>query len=134
MQTEDRGHRYWWRAEKPDVDRVHETVIPYAQYLRQQSLSMNWRDRVYESIYEDERFARSDAYADARERLRASGFTASTLNVTRSILDTIVARVGKRHPAIKVNATDVNYALKRKSRRLGRFLVAEQQDMNVAMM
>lgn len=126
MTDADRTQRYWFKT--PKSKPVHDQLVKYGQYLRQQSAPMNYRDRVMEMVYEEDRITQASG-VNWKDILRAVGHTGAALNVTQRIIDTLAARVGKRRPAIKVKATDADYSLKRKARDLSRFIIGEQEDM-----
>lgn len=78
-------------------------------------------DLVHEAIYEDRPLgASSDVSASAYLRREASA--PANLNITRSMVDTVVARLGKRRPMPCISADDAGYSEKRFAQRASRVL------------
>lgn len=128
---ENLSTRHWWKFDESDKELAHGAIVAHGKALREISARERWLDRIYEGIYENRVLAASGPYREALSLLRQSGFTAARLNVSRSIVETLVAKIGKKKPAIKTKALDVDYSFKRRARNLSRFVRGKQEDMEI---
>jgi hypothetical protein len=111
---------YWWKA--PVGQPVHEKVVKLGQWLRSLYISFHHRLRMYEWLYEGSELRRSpQALAILAER----GMSSARLNVSESIIDTVVARLSKRRPMPSFVVDDASWTLKRKAKQYRKFILGE---------
>jgi hypothetical protein len=121
----------WWRA-KPGKDAtVHDKLTSYVDDEEQAASYLHWLDRIHWAMYENELMTEGGNYARALASLRRHGFTSSKLRVAQSIVDTVVSKLGKRHPAIKVNPSNADWSLKRKGRQLTKWIRGKNQELEL---
>lgn len=111
---------YWWKTglrEKP-----HSDLWSHVSALREYRIRESWKDRTWEQLYENELYSSGGPYAAALTQLARYGFQAARLNVTRSVVDTLVAKIGKRPPAVKATPDAAKYKLRKKAKGLTRFI------------
>lgn len=115
------ANEFWYKA--PKGAPVHERVVPHGQWLRNLYRSAHNRDRVHERLYDGVDLRRGTS--NAIQALSERGFSAARLNVSKSVVNTVVSRLSKNRamPSIKVN--DADWSLKRKSKRYREFILSE---------
>lgn len=106
------SHNQWWKEDAEGDD-----LVKMVSWAEDAASGQYWKDIVHESIY-DSRMISGGDYSSSLELLRQSGFSAAKLNVTRSIVQTIVSKLGVKRPAVKMNATDVRWSYKNLARQL----------------
>lgn len=113
---------YWFK--EPVGKPVHERVVEYGKWLRTLYMSFHRRMRMYEWLYEGSELRRSpQALAILAER----GMSSARLNVSESIIDTIVARQSKRRAMPSFVVDDADWSLKRKAKQYRKFILGEMR-------
>lgn len=117
------GNESWWRCKVGQP--VHTSVVAYGVWLRQLLRPAHKRDRVAERIYEGQSLR---GLQPALEALRYVGMPPARLNVAKSVVDTMVARLGKRRamPAFAIN--DADWSLKLQAKKYRKWLVGKMRD------
>lgn len=121
MQSDGR----YWLAPLGDDDQpapVHQSVVPWAQTLRQAWSTLAQRDWEHDVIYENRSLRSSSKLLPGLRLLAASGFDTSRLFVTTSIVDTFVARISKRRTMPMFVVDEGEYELKQKAQDYRRWL------------
>ncbi len=108
----------WWLRRDQDT---YRKVNAHVSTLEQMHAYDNWEDRAAESLYENPILASGGQYSGALTLLQRYGFTPARLNITRSIVDSALAHLGKRRPSVKVTPDDADWSFKLKARQMTRF-------------
>jgi hypothetical protein len=112
---------FWFRA-KPG-EPVHQKVVAYGDALRELYSSAHNRDRAHEKLYEGVELKRSQA---ALQVLQQRGFSAARLNASKSIVNTVAARLSKQRATPSIIVDDADWSLKRKAKKYRKFVLGEQ--------
>lgn len=106
---------------------MHDLLVPYGQVIRNAYKSAHQVDRVHQQIYMGTSLRR---YGGALAALgpRLGGNAMARLNVSKAVVDTVVARLSKRRamPAFKVDMAD--WSLKRKAKKYRNFIVGKMTE------
>jgi hypothetical protein len=116
--AEKLGTSRWWT--------LKDSAAPAALWgwidrLRSSHHAHALMDLVHEAIYEDRPLGTSSDVSGAAY-LRREASAPATLNITRSMVDTVVARLGKRRPMPCISADDAGWSEKRFAQRASRVL------------
>lgn len=124
-------HSRWWNAplsrQGSDYVNVANNVVSYARWLADMHQTRYWRERVYQALYENQ----INPGATTASVLKAAGFTATRLNITRRIVETMVARLGTKNAAVKANPSDVDYSLKRRAKQFTKFIRGKLEELEI---
>lgn len=113
-----------WHA-KPVGAAVHNELWTYTQWLIGQYRKAHSFCRAAEAIYSGDTLR---GYGLALGQLRASGYDTARLNVVKSVIDTVVARLSKRRPMPQFKVDNADWSLKRKAKRYRQFIVGEMME------
>jgi hypothetical protein len=117
------GDTFWWRVE---VDgSCHEKVTSYGKWLRALSRGAHAIDRACERIYQVPTVRPS---SPASMALQGAGVAASRLNVAKSVIDTVVARIGKRRPMPSFAIDDADWSLKQRAKKYRKWLIGKMSE------
>lgn len=116
------GDSFWHRAELGDGAKVHDKVVTYGKGLRDLYASAHKIDRVHERLYEGSDLRRNQS---ALQALQQRGFAAARLNVSKSVVNTVVSRLSKGRPMPSFKVDDADWSLKRKSKQYRKFILGE---------
>jgi hypothetical protein len=117
--------QYWWRKDL-DSKSVHVELTGHAKWLETVYHRQAIIDRIHERIYRGSPTLRT-AHA-ALQHLAMVGRDMARLNVTKSIVDTAVAKLGKRRPMPMVVVDDADWSFKRRGRQFSRFIKAKLRE------
>lgn len=115
----------FWFKEPIGSATIHQKITDYGQRLQALYSTAHARDRVHERLYEGAELRKSRG---ALMALQAHGFKLARLNVSKSIINTLVSRLAKDRPMPSFIPNDTAWTLKRKSRQYRKFILGE---MNV---
>lgn len=116
------GDQFWYRAKVGEP--VHTKVVTFGNWLRSLYSAAHQYDRVYERLYEGTELRRN---RQALVALSERGFSAAKLNVSESIIDTVVSRLSKQRPMPAMTVMDGQWSTKRKARKFREFVLGEMQ-------
>ena len=111
----------WWKSPEP-----HNGVTHLAEEIRDREKVELWKCRIHEAVYEAEPVSKNLEYRTLR-LFRGAGFSAAALNVTRNMVDTLVAKLGTKEVSVKATTTDAEWEFKRKARQLTRFVAGKKE-------
>ncbi|MBP9862667.1 MAG: hypothetical protein KBD62_32235 [Kofleriaceae bacterium] len=117
------GNESWHRVKVGEP--CHEKAISYGQWLRQILRAAHRRDRIAERIYEGSSLR---GLQTAVEQLRNVGVPPARLNVAKSVIDTVVARLGKRRAMPSFDIVDADWSLKLKAKKYRKWLLGKMSD------
>ena len=123
MSTPAQRNQHWYRKKLGEA--VHDEIVAHGQWMLNLYKSVHQIDRIHERIYENPRMRRYGAAVNALTRV---GLDLARLNVTKSIVDTVGAKISKRRsmPAFAVDNAD--WSLKRKAKEYRKWLVGKQME------
>jgi|SRR5688572_1388729 len=122
------SNAYWWKTECGDGANVHDSIVAHAEALWAMHTPMRARDRIHARIYRATPMLAGGKYAEALVHLDQRGYGQARLNVTKSIVDTAVAKLGKERPMPSVVTDDSDWSIKRKARKFTRFMKGKMQE------
>lgn len=110
----------WWNKEpgKP----VHTELWGYTTWLLGVYRRSHQYCRAAESIYQ------GDALRSLANGALLTSTDAARLNVVKSVIDTVVARLSKRRPMPQFKVDNADWSLKRKAKRYRQFIVGEMME------
>jgi hypothetical protein len=125
----ERKHAYWWKTPIGERANVHDDLVGHANALWAAHAQMRFRDYVHAKIYRAlPKMMESSSFAPARAALAAQGYGTAKLNVTKSIVDTAVAKLGKERPMPSAVTDDSDWSIKRRARKFTRFMKGKMQE------
>lgn len=113
-------NEFWWK--QPVGAPVHDRVVAYGKELLALYAVAHARDRVHERLYEGTDLRRNSA---ALVALARHGHQLARLNVSESIVNTLVSRLSKDKPMPSIRVDAGNWTLKRKAQKYRQFLLGE---------
>ena len=116
------GDQFWYRAKVGEP--VHTKVVTFGKWLKSIYSTAHQHDRIYERLYEGTELRRN---RQALVALSERGFSAAKLNVSESIIDTVVSRLSKQRPMPALTVMDGQWSTKRKARKYREFILGEMQ-------
>lgn len=117
----------WWR--KGHRDPVHDEIIGHAKHLETLHRSRVYLDVIHERIYRGQA-PMTRGLAPALSALAFHGYDAPRLNVTKSVVDTAVSKLGKDRPMPQAVVDDADWSVKRRARKMTRFIKSEMRASN----
>lgn len=115
----EKQHLKWWSSARVD----HEGLKSYVKSLDESQRDERFADYVHGILYGNE--VRHNRELGSAMRFLRAGNSPVKLNVTRSCVDTVKAKIGKNFVSVKVTADDADWTQKRKARDLSRFIRAK---------
>lgn len=113
----------WWTQ-----DDAHDAVISISEEIRSMQSHEFWKCRIHRAIYSADSFGKQRGkYAAAMALLRSTGFASASLNVTRSAVDALVAKLGTKMTAVRPKTIDAEWKVRRKARRMGQFVAGKRE-------
>lgn len=122
MGNEDKTSSFWWRASVGED--IHDTILGYVEHLRDVNMNERNKDAVHGVLYHNDQVF-SGPYASALRMLSSNGFSPVKLNISKNIVDTLTAKIGKNHPSVKAATDGAEWSTRLKGRRLGKFINAK---------
>jgi len=113
----------WWN--KPVGQPCHTELWTYTKWLLSTYRKAHNYCRSAESIYSGDSLR---SYGLALANLRSAGYDTARLNVVKSVIDTVVARLSKRRPMPAFKVDNADWSLKRKAKRYRQFIVGEMAE------
>lgn len=115
---EKQPHKFWWQADKNSTagliqDRI-KTIRADNERLRREA-------QVYIHLYEDQfRYSghQGSKFAKAIRLGELLGARISKLNIMTSVVDTMISKIARNRPAIKIDADDANWGLRQRASNL----------------
>lgn len=108
----------WWLLKGQGIT---DGVVGWVERLRARNRAENIIDLIHEAIYEGRPLGNASDYP-ALEHLRRQRHASASLNLTRSMVDTVVSRLGKRRPMPVISADDAGWGEKLFAKRASRVL------------
>lgn len=113
---------FWWRT---GVGKdIHDTIFSYVENLRDVARNERNKDSIHSILYHNDQVF-SGPYASALKMLSSRGFSSVRLNISKNIVDTLTAKIGKNHPSVKAATDGAEWSSRLKGRRLGKFINAK---------
>ena len=119
---ESTGQGYWWKKRLGSP--LHDEIFKYVEHLKDIAATEKAKDKVHSVLYHND-YVFSGPYAAALRLLSAKGFSPVRLNVSKNIVDTLTAKIGKNHPAIKCATDGAEWSFRLKGKRIGKFVNAK---------
>lgn len=126
--AENRQIPRWW-LQPDDAQRAH---VAFQQLSSLQDIWRNeyWLDQMRERIYLNREFHYRGRYSRALKTISRTGLTVTRLNVVKTKLDTITNKVAKQPAAVRIDPDNAKYSLKRRSRKLRKFLAGKWHEQD----
>jgi hypothetical protein len=109
---------HWWRLRGNDAAR---SIFAWAERLRTRQRAEAILDRLHEAIYEGRPLGAAGDHP-AMRHLVATKSAPANLNVARSMVDTVTARLTKRRPMPILSADDAEWSEKLMAKRASRVI------------
>lgn len=111
----------WWS--QPEGTDIHSEIFAHIEELDLLQSEQRYKDSVHRCIYSNDHVL-SGSYAFTAA-LQGSGVSPVSLNVSRNMVDTVTAKIGKNHPSIKCSTDGAEWSIRLRGRLLGKFLNAK---------
>ena len=108
-----------WFAET-DPDKLAATIWEYVQYLQDTDKDRLWKERVHSALYETD--FTLHPYSKATSYLGSVGIQPVSLNVCRSVVDTVMAKVAKNQPALKIGIDGADWTKRLQAKDISKWL------------
>lgn len=108
-----------WFEAKDDAD-LEKDVLNYVAFLQDADNNRRQRELVHDALYETD-FS-SGGYGRATSYLGSMGIAPVSLNVCRSVVDTVYAKVAKNQPALKIETDGAQYSQRLQAKRISKWL------------
>lgn len=122
MDNKDNTASFWWRSDLEDE--IHDIIFSYVEHLEDVSAGEFNKDMVHAILYHNNQ-GFSGPFAAAMRFLSSTGMSSIKLNISKNIVDTLTAKIGKNTPSVKVATDGADWSARLKGKRLGKFINAK---------
>jgi hypothetical protein len=115
-----------WYGKTSDEE-LGSAIQAHVRYLDERLAPERRRDEIHGVMYAN-RARLAGAYARALELMRSGGNSPLKLNITRSMIETVTARIAMDFPLVQVAADGAEWSYKLRARRMTRFITSKQEE------
>lgn len=117
-----------WYAKGAKDEEVGKAIAARVTYLDERLQGERTRDEIHGVMYAN-RPRLIGAYSTAMGLIRTGGNSPLKLNITRSMIETVTARIAMDFPLVQVAADGAEWSFKLKARRMTRFITTKQEEI-----
>lgn len=116
-----------WYGKTKDEE-IGQAVAERVKYLDERLSGERRRDEIHGVMYAN-RPRLLGAYSSALGIMRTGGNSPLKLNITRSMIETVTARIAMDFPSVQVAADGAEWSYKLRARRMTRFISTKQEEI-----